>query len=142
MLEIMFCLIVGITDGDTVKARCGEAGSYEQVKVRIVAIDAPERGQPWGNRSRQYLSDLCFNVNAKLTVHYSDRYGRLVADVECNDKNAGTEQVKAGMAWVYDRYAQKHQHLYAVQEEAKANRLGLWSDKNPVAPWLWRRGQR
>ena len=42
MLEILFCLVVGITDGDILKARCGEPGSYEQVRVRIVAIDVPE----------------------------------------------------------------------------------------------------
>lgn len=142
MIEVMFCLIVGITDGDTVKARCGEAGSYEQVNVRIVAIDAPKRRQPWGTRSRQHLSDLCFQVNAKFTVRYTDRYGRLVADIECRNKDVATEQVSAGMAWVYDQYARNHQHLYAVQENAQTIRRGLWSDKNPIAPWLWRRGQR
>lgn len=142
MLEILFCFVVGITDGDTLKARCGEPGHYEQVKVRIVAIDAPESRQAFGNRSRQNLSDLCFQVDAKLTVHYTDRYGRLVADVQCRGKDAGTEQVGAGMAWVYDQYAKKHQHLYQLQEEAKTNRRGLWVDKNPVPPWEWRRNQR
>ena len=53
------CLVVGISDGDTLTARCGRFGSYEEVKVRIAAIDAPERAQPYGQLSRQALSRLC-----------------------------------------------------------------------------------
>ena len=51
------------------------------------------------------------------------------------DSNA--EQVRRGMAWVYDRYA-TDKTLYAVQEEAKAERLGLWQDDKPLLPWEWR----
>lgn len=54
------CLVVGITDGDTLKARCGVAGSYEQRIFRLAAIDAPEKGQAFGQRSRQSLAGLCF----------------------------------------------------------------------------------
>lgn len=42
------CLIVGVSDGDTLKARCGLSGAYEQVTIRINEIDAPEKGQPFG----------------------------------------------------------------------------------------------
>lgn len=49
--ELLTCLIVGITDGDTLTARCGEPDTYEQVKIRLAAIDAPERGQPFGRAS-------------------------------------------------------------------------------------------
>lgn len=139
MLEILFCLVVGITDGDTLTARCGEPGSYEQIKVRIIAIDAPERRQPFGNNARQHLSDLCYNVNAGITIHYTDRYGRRVADVECNGKDAGSSLVGSGHAWVYDQYARDHQYLYPLQEAAREQRQGLWSDPNPVKPWEWRR---
>ena len=41
------------------------------------------------------------------------------------------------MAWVYDRYV-TDKTLYAVQEEAKAERRGLWQDDNSVSPWEWR----
>lgn len=81
MLEILFCIVIGITDGDTLKARCGEPGNYEQVRVRISAIDAPERGQDYSAKAREYLSDLCYQVNAKIIVHGHDRYGRIVGQV-------------------------------------------------------------
>lgn len=39
------------------------------------------------------------------------------------------------MAWVDDEFAEyNHKHLYALQEKAKTNGLGLWSDKEPIAP--------
>ncbi len=44
------CLVVGISDGDTLTARCGAPGAYQQVKVRLSGIDAPERRQPYGER--------------------------------------------------------------------------------------------
>lgn len=134
----LLCLVVGVSDGDTLTARCGEPGAYEQVKVRLAAIDAPEKAQPFGQRSRQNLADLCFQQQAVMTPKAKDRYGRTVADVECRGQNAGTEQVRAGMAWYYVRYGKGYEHLQALEHGARVNRLGLWADPAPVAPWEWR----
>ena len=138
---LLFCLIVGVTDGDTLTARCGQPGNYEQVKIRVSAIDAPERAQPFGQKSRQALADLCFQQSAKITERDTDRYGRMVADVECQGVDAGESLVRNGLAWVYDRYAQKYQHLYPIQAEAQATKRGLWSE-SAIAPWDWRRNRR
>src|SRR6218665_3345252 len=105
------CLVVGITDGDTLTARCGQPGTYRQVKVRLAAIDAPESAQPFGQRSKQALSDLCYRQEAQIVQRDTDRYGRVEADVSCAGQDAGTRQVAAGMAWVYTRYAAQHQLL-------------------------------
>jgi len=96
------CLVVGISDGDTLTARCGRIGAYERVKVRIAAIDAPEKAQPYGQRSRQALSNICFREQALITEIDTDRYGRTVADVSCNGEDAGSRMVAEGWAWVYD----------------------------------------
>jgi endonuclease YncB( thermonuclease family) len=40
--EDRICLIVGVNGGDTLTARCGEPGAYQQIKVRLSGIDAPE----------------------------------------------------------------------------------------------------
>ncbi|MBL8370042.1 MAG: thermonuclease family protein, partial [Burkholderiaceae bacterium] len=71
-----------------------------------------------------------------------DRYGRTVADVRCAGKDVATEQVRAGMAWVYDKYAKGYEQLYPIQDAARARRAGLWADAEPVAPWEWRAGGR
>ena len=50
--------VVGITDGDTVTVLDEQ---NQQHTIRLAEIDAPERGQPWGDRSRQALSALVFS---------------------------------------------------------------------------------
>lgn len=139
----LLCLVVGISDGDTLTARCpaqDAAHPYQQVKVRLAGIDAPEKRQPYGERSRQHLAGLCFQQQARLTVRTTDRYGRSVADVECRGQDAGTELVRAGMAWFYVRYGKDHRHLADIEADARARRAGLWGDaQEPVAPWDFRR---
>jgi endonuclease YncB( thermonuclease family) len=132
------CLVVGITDGDTLKARCGAPGAYEQVTVRISEIDAPEKAQPFGERSKQSLSDLCFQAQAVISSTTKDRYGRTVARVECNGKDVALHQAQAGMAWWYVQYG-KDQAIRTAEQRARASRVGLWADAAPVAPWEYRR---
>ena len=69
--------VVGISDGDTITVLVGQ----QQVKVRLADIDAPESKQAFGTRSKQALSDLCFQKDAKLETAGKDRYGRTIATV-------------------------------------------------------------
>lgn len=137
----LLCLIVGISDGDTLTARCptdDPEHPYQQVKVRIAAIDAPEKAQPFGQRSRQNLAELCFQQQATVTPKTKDRYGRTVADVECHGQDVATEQVRSGLAWYYVRYGKGYEHLGGLEADARSARRGLWSVE-AVAPWEWRR---
>lgn len=135
--ELLLCLVVAISDGDTLTARCGTQGAYEQLKVRISAIDAPEKGQPFGQAARQHLAKLCFQQQAAITPKTKDRYGRTVADVQCQGQDVATEQVRVGLAWYYVRYGKGYEHLVALQSSAQAVRSGLWST-DAIAPWDWR----
>ena len=135
---LLLCTVVGVSDGDTLTARC----NAQTITVRLAEVDAPEKAQPFGNRSRQHLAALCFQQRAEVRPIAAnggvDRYGRTVAHVACNGKDANTAQVQAGLAWVFDRYVSDG-WLYWAQEDARAARRGLWSDAQPVAPWEWRR---
>ena len=133
-LALLTCLVVGIADGDTLTAKCPDS----TIKIRLAEIDAPEKKQPFGNRSKQSLSDLCFQQQASIQPIKKDRYQRTVANVACQGKDVGRYQVQTGMAWVYDKYATDHS-LYKVQATAKGQRLGLWSDTKPIPPWEWRK---
>jgi len=135
---VLFCLVTAVTDGDTLKVRCGDKGAYQQINIRLAEIDAPERRQPFGERSKQSLASICFQKEAAITQQTKDRYGRTVALVTCDGVDANREQVKRGMAWVYDQYV-KDQSLYAIQAEAKKARQGLWIDEQPIPPWNWRK---
>ena len=134
----LLCLVVAIADGDTLTARCGAPGEYQQVKVRLAEIDAPEKAQPFGNRSRQHLAALCFQQQATIRPATADRYGRTVARVECRGQDANLEQVRAGMAWAYTKYLTDPE-IARAQDAAQASRTGLWRDPDPIPPWDWRR---
>lgn len=139
LASVVLCLVVGISDGDTLKARCGDPGGYEQVTVRLAEIDAPEKGQAFGQRSKQSLSSLCFGQWATIKPQTLDRYGRTVARVECRGEDASAEQARAGMAWFFPRYG-KDASIRALEGLARGSKAGLWADPFPVPPWEWRHG--
>ena len=138
MITILMCLVIGVADGDTLTVLCN--GS-KQVKIRLSEIDAPEKRQPFGNRSMQSLSGMCLQKKAKIKPQTKDRYGRTVARVICDGIDANEEQVKRGMAWVYDRYV-RDRNLYSIQDMARASKIGLWADNKPIKPWEYRRANK
>lgn len=125
--------VIGVTDGDTLTV----LHNNKPVKIRLAEIDAPEKKQPFGMRSKQSLSDLCFNARAEVKPSATDRYARTVARVSCAGKDASAAQLQAGMAWVYVKYS-TDKSLLAIQEEARVAHRGLWSEPAPVPPWEWR----
>lgn len=137
MSALLLCLVVAIADGDTLTARCGDPGAYERVKVRLAEIDAPEKAQPFGNRSRQHLATLCFQQMATIRQTAKDRYGRTVARVECQGQDANLQQVRAGMAWAYTKYL-TDPAIAREQEVAQSAGVGLWSQP-ATPPWEYRK---
>jgi endonuclease YncB( thermonuclease family) len=138
MEALLLCLVVGVTDGDTLKARCGDA---PMTTIRLAEIDAPEKRQPFGERSRQQLTELCFRKVAEVHPKSRDRYGRTVARLTCAGHDASLEQVRAGMAWAYTRYVTDPE-VKELEAGARAASRGLWADPAPTAPWEWRRPTR
>ena len=126
--------VVSVHDGDTLTVLMDQ----RQVRVRLTDIDAPELGQPYGTRSRQSLSNLCFGKVASLDVRGHDRYKRVLARVNCAGADANAEQVRRGYAWTFIRYVRPDSPLFAIEREARAAHRGLWQDPEPVAPWDWR----
>tara|TARA_R110000822_G_scaffold301108_1_gene424768 strand:+ start:832 stop:1275 length:444 start_codon:yes stop_codon:yes gene_type:complete len=126
--------VIGIADGDTLTV----LEDNKPLKIRLANIDAPEKKQAFGERSKQSLSELCFGKDAQYVTQTIDRYGRTVAVVTCDGVQVNRAQVERGLAWTYTRYS-KDSSLPAIEAEARANQTGLWSDENPVPPWEFRR---
>lgn len=128
--------VTAVADGDTFT---GLTAENEQVKVRIYAIDAPEKKQAFGTKAKECLSDLIFGKTVTIKQQSKDRYGRTVAWVYTPDgKDVSAEMLRAGMAWHYTQYSQSAEYA-AIEQEARQARRGLWSDKKPVAPWEFRK---
>lgn len=131
--------VTAIKDGDTFEVLFD--GQPE--RVRLAEIDCPEKAQPFGNNARNYAADLCFGKTVTVASNGKrDRYGRIVGIITTQDGvNVNEELVKAGLAWHYKQYS-KNENIGLMQERAKAQQIGLWQDKNPVAPWNWRKHKR
>jgi micrococcal nuclease len=134
LLAAFLATVIGISDGDTLIVL---NQNKQQVKIRLAEIDAPESGQPFGAKSKQSLSELCYGKQAEVVPRATDRYRGTVARVKCAGVDANAEQVSRGMAWVYRKYA-KDNKLYVLQHEAKAAERGLWSGSSPIPPSAWR----
>jgi endonuclease YncB( thermonuclease family) len=129
--------VVGIADGDTFTLLTAQ---NQQVKIRLAEIDAPESGQPYGEKSRQALSELVFGKNVRVAVQTTDQYGRTVGRPYVGDLDICAEMVRGGAAWAYRRYL-RDQALLTLESKAKAEKRGLWglSEAQNAPPWEWRR---
>ncbi len=134
-------LVVGVSDGDTIKVL---DGNQQQHTIRLMGIDAPEKAQAFGQRSKQSLSDLVFEKQVTVQWTKRDKYGRIVGKVWPQDGvDICLEQITQGMAWHYKKYADEQsaqdREAYADAEKvARQSRLGLWQDPDPISPWFWR----
>lgn len=132
--------VVGVTDGDTVKVLT--AGNVQE-RIRLAGIDAPERSQPFGQVSKQHLSDQVFERTVTVEWDKRDRYGRLVGKILVAGQDANIEQIRSGLAWHYKKYASEQtpedRAAYGLAEqEAQEAARGRWSEPAPTAPWDWR----
>lgn len=126
--------VVGVADGDTLTVLDARGDS---TKIRLHQIDAPEKKQDYGQRSKQSLSDLTYGKLVRVEVFGADKYARTIGKVWVNGQDANLEQVKRGMAWVYTQYA-KDPAYYAAERVARNGRVGLWNQPNPMPPWQYR----
>ena len=136
--ETIIGKVVGVTDGDTLTLRT----ETETLKVRLEAIDTPERGQPYGTKAKQALSDMVFGQSVTIESSGKDRYGRTLGTVFSQAKgNVNAELIRMGMAWQNHQYS-KSTALQGFEDFARENVVGLWAEPNPIPPWEWRRGKR
>jgi micrococcal nuclease len=131
-------LVVSVHDGDTVN--CVDHDKV-QCKVRLVGIDAPEIGQPFGTVSRDRLRALVLRKSVTIQDAGKDRYGRTLGTLEIDGQDVNRQMVRDGLAWHYTRYSDDA-GLAAAEREARADGRGLWRDPQPVPPWEWRAGER
>lgn len=134
--------VVGIVDGDTIDV---VDASGKQHRIRLAGIDAPEKSQAFGSRSKENLSAMVFGRTVSVQWSKKDRDERPVGKVLMAGQDTNLAQVRAGLAWHFKKY-QKEQPpadraSYAQAEnEARARRVGLWADPNPIPPSDYRHG--
>jgi endonuclease YncB( thermonuclease family) len=133
--------VIGVADGDTLTLLDAQKNQH---KIRLQGIDAPEKAQAFGNKSKQSLHEMVHGKEVFVDVQKKDKYGRSVGKIMVNQTDACLEQIKRGMAWHYKQYANEQspedRDVYAQAEStARAQSLGLWKDKSPTPPWAFRK---
>jgi len=137
-------MVIRVADGDTMTILDAAKAHHT---IRLKGIDAPERGQPFGTRSRESLSSMVAGRYVTVDWHKRDRYSRLVGQVFADRHDVGLVQIERGMAWHYKAYEREQTvedaRGYAEAENtARAARRGLWADPKPVPPWYYRQARR
>ena len=127
--------VIGVADGDTITVLDADKVQH---KVRLAEIDAPEKAQAFGNKSKQALSALVHGKQVLVVEQGQDKYKRTIGRIYQSNVDVNAEQVKQGMAWVYRKYS-KDKNLLPLEDQAKSQRLGLWIDIDPTPPWEWRK---
>jgi endonuclease YncB( thermonuclease family) len=132
--------VVAVADGDTITLLDAE---QRQHTIRLDGIDAPEKGQAFGQSSKRHLSGLALDREATAECHKVDRYRRNVCRITVYEADLCLEQLRAGMAWVFTRYAgelsaQRRADYIDAEQAARAEQRGLWRDAEPMPPWEWR----
>ncbi len=134
------CKVVKVVDGDTIYVI---DTNKTREKIRLAGIDAPEKKQAYGQKSKQYLSSMAASKKVDIEYRKKDRYGRIIGKVLIDQIDVNLKMIKAGLAWHYKQYEKEQssadRKAYSVAESsARQERVGLWKDETPVAPWFFR----
>lgn len=130
--------VVSIVDGDTIDVLYND----KTERIRLNGIDAPEQDQAYGQRAKQLAEDLTHGQHVTVETKEQDRYGRTVGDVFLPDgRNLSRELVGAGLAWWYCEHS-SDQTLKDLEQDARDKKRGLWNDRVPIPPWVYRKIQR
>ncbi|MCJ8330932.1 MAG: thermonuclease family protein [Lentisphaeria bacterium] len=136
--------VVRVIDGDTIVVLVDK----KEIKVRLYGIDAPEKGQPFGTQAKKTLSDLIFGKEVHCVQTDVDFFGRSICKVflsellELDGGDMNLNMLSSGMAWHYKKYSKDPTYARAEQIAREEIKAGLWADKNPVAPWDWRKNKK
>lgn len=131
-------VVTKVLDGDSIRVQRGD----KTHEIRLYGIDTPEYGQAFSQKAKKKTRKLVFAQKVEVDARDTDRYGRIVAVVTTDGNSLNLELVRRGLAWVYPRYC-KDVVLCAEMEQAertaRREHRGLWTEKNPMPPWQWKR---
>lgn len=135
----VFGKVVKIKDGDTFVLLLADKS---RVTIRLAYIDCPEKGQAYYQKAKDYTSKMIFGSEVKCTLLKKEKYQRFLGIVYLPDGSQLNEiLVRQGMAWDYKTYS-AHTRMYMLEQKAREDKLGLWQDSAPLAPWEFRKKRR
>lgn len=126
--------VIRVKDGDTIVL----LKNKEQFVIRLSDIDCPEMGQPYSNKAKDFVLKKVAGKFVEIIIKGKDRYGRIIGLVKYKNKILNEELLKNGLAWHY-KYFSKDLRFSQLEKYARQKKIGLWKEKNPLEPYLWRK---
>jgi endonuclease YncB( thermonuclease family) len=126
--------VVSIADGDTITVLDDKKIQH---KIRLEGIDAPEKKQAFGEKSKTALSEKVFQKDVVVRWEKKDKYGGVLGAVYLDKRYINLEMVQDGLAWHYKQFS-KAKELAEAEVKAREAEVGLWADEKPVPPWEFR----
>lgn len=136
--------VVRITDGDTLWVEV--ADQFDWIHIRFYGVDAPESAwpdmwpaQPFSAEAKKFIIEQVAGKQVTVRLKNDETYNRAVGEVFIGGKSMSHALLQRGLAWWNRKYEPYDTVLRRLQEEAQAAKIGLWSQENPVPPWVHRR---
>jgi endonuclease YncB( thermonuclease family) len=130
-------VVTRVLDGDSFQVRYDRSTK----DIRLYGIDCPEYRQTGWTQAKKATQNLVRNRWVDIHPMDVDRYGRTVALVRVEGRLLNADLVRNGWAWVSPRYCHAQplcRQLTAWQKQARQERRGIWREKQPVPPWVWK----
>jgi len=124
--------VVDVFDGDTIIVSLGGRAEI----IRLFGVDSPEKEQPFGLEARTFTSNLVSGKVIRVEPIEKSRYE--MVKVYVDDKCLNEELLRAGYAW-YDLSGSIDANWVDMEQQARYDKKGLWSEDNPVPPWEYLR---
>lgn len=128
--------VIAVIDGDTVLVLRDK--QKLKLKLRLADIDAPEKAQPFGLRSLEYLKSRVNKKVVQVESRAIDQYSRTIATITLDGIDLNQELVRHGLAWEYS-FHHSNKAFITLQREAQQAKRGLWAQTSVQAPWEWRK---
>ena len=132
IIPLITVLVLSVQDGDTLTVK----DKNETYKVRMAAIDCPEKKQKHGDVATSVTYNLLSGQQIQLKAHKRDLYNRVIGDVYKDSLYVNQYLVQMGHCWAY---MTKDKEMLNLESQARMLNTGLWADEKPVPPWEFRK---
>jgi endonuclease YncB( thermonuclease family) len=128
--------VTSVNDGDEITI----FNLNRQVRIKLLAIDAPEKDQAFGAAAKQHLFDLVYDKVVSVEYQGVGQHSILIGRVLLDGNDICAQMVRDGAAWFnqVDKNlltAEQSEIYFQSEQAARAEKRGLWQTGNAVAPW-------
>lgn len=130
--------VESVDDGDSLRVK----RQSKVQSVNLFGIDAPELQQNFGSQSHKLLSQFSQGKNVSILSIKSTT--KSVVKLTGQDESLNEKMLRFGMAWYDTNHCKQDfcKKWKKLEAKARENKMGLWADPYPLAPWRFVKGEK